>query len=53
MSIIKIEPWGEGEFVISVNGKICGQTLSKSDARKVESWLHTAITELTESITEK
>lgn len=45
---IKIEPWEDGEKIITIDGKPCGFTLTPSDAIRIKLWLISALGEISE-----
>lgn len=46
---IKVERWEDEDFIITVNGKPVGHTLSQFNAKDTATWLASAIKEITES----
>ena len=44
--IFGISPWEDGEYVVTVNGSVCGCTVSRAEAQRIESWLETAWVEM-------
>jgi hypothetical protein len=51
---IKVEPWDSGEFVITVDGKVIGQSISsKKEAEDKANWLKTSIGEIENIILNK
>lgn len=44
---VTMEPWDDGEWVITVDGQTIGQSMSKAQATHVLAWLTTGFSALT------